>query len=172
MSDLNHPPAITARITPCRVNSLVTRLTAAILIVCGLVTPAAATPDPKDHFDQVVAPLIARRCLDCHSGSKPKGELDLSSHATAMAGGESGKVIVPGNLNKSLLWEHIDSDEMPPKKTLPAAEKLLLKNWIASGAKWGSERIDPFRFTTDARAGYNWWSLKPLAKQQPPGIEN
>ena len=93
MSKLNHPWAISARTTPCRVKSIATRLSAALLIVCGLVTPTAATAGPKDHFDQVVAPLIARQCLDCHSGSKPEGELDLPSHTTAMAVGESGRLM-------------------------------------------------------------------------------
>jgi len=114
-------------------------------------------------FDQQIAPLIARRCLSCHSGNEPKGKLDLSTRTSATKGGESGSAVVPGKLGESLLWEYVDSDEMPPKKPLPAAEKALLKKWIASGAKWGTEKIDPFRFTTDARAGYDWWSLKPLA---------
>src|SRR5277367_5792569 len=29
-------------------------------------------------FDGQVAPLLVRRCLDCHSGPDPKGKLDLS----------------------------------------------------------------------------------------------
>ena len=39
-------------------------------------------------FDAAIAPILARRCLDCHSGSDPKGKLDLSKKASALAGGD------------------------------------------------------------------------------------
>src|SRR5262249_31769373 len=71
----------------------------------------------------------------------------------------------------SLLWEKVAGDEMPPKKPLTAGEKELLKKWIADGAKWGTNPIDPFRFTSDIRAGYDWWALKPVVRPQPPKVE-
>ena len=124
----------------------------------------AATPE-EQHFAQKIAPLLAQRCLTCHIDGKRKGELDLSSRASAMKGGESGEVIVPGDLDDSLFWEQIAEDDMPPKHPLPAAEKELFRKWIASGAKWGAEdKIDFFAYTTPSRAGYDWWSLQPLAK--------
>ena len=88
-----------------------------------------------------------------------------------MAGGESGIVIVPGDLNKSVLWDHVSSDEMPPRKPLSVAEKSVVERWIANGAKWGTEKIDPFRFTTESRAGVDWWSLQPLQTCVPPKID-
>src|SRR5262249_42634428 len=69
-------------------------------------------------FDRAVAPLIARRCLDCHSGPDPKGKLDLSRKNAALAGGETGTAIVPGKPEESLLWERVSGDEMPPKSPL------------------------------------------------------
>ena len=94
--------------------------------------------------------------------------LDLSSRSTAMAGGESGVVIEPGSLEGSLFWQHIDSGQMPPKKSLSAAEKTRFRTWIEGGAQWGTETIDPFRYSTDARAGSDWWSLQPLRSPLPP----
>ena len=88
-------------------------------------------------FDAKVAPILARRCLDCHSGPDPKGKLDLSTNASALAGGKSGPAIVPGKPEESLLWEHVASDEMPPKSPLPATEKAVLRDWIAAGAALG-----------------------------------
>lgn len=120
------------------------------------------------YFDKKIAPLLAANCLQCHSGAEPKGELDLSNHKGAVAGGESGTAIVPGNLSGSHLWVRIEADEMPPDSPLGAAEKLLVKNWIAGGARWGTLRIDPFQFSTDRRAGYDWWSLQPLRKVDVP----
>ncbi len=113
-------------------------------------------------FDQTIAPLLARRCLGCHSGAEPKGELDLSSRTAAFKGGSSGSVIVPGKAEKSLLWEQIHSDAMPPKHPLTAQEKRQLEQWLNQGATWGTESIDPFQYSSDARAGRDWWSLQPL----------
>jgi hypothetical protein len=125
-----------------------------------------------DAFDKTIAPLLARRCLECHRGAEAKGELDLSHQQKALAGGESGVAIVPGKASESLLWQRISDGEMPPKKPLPEAERALLKAWIESGAKWGADPIDPFRYTTDARAGYDWWSLQPIVRPAVPTVSN
>jgi hypothetical protein len=58
---------------------------------------------------------------------------------------------------------------MPPKHPLPAAERAILKDWIVQGAKWGTDPIDPYRYTTSSRAGKDWWSLQPLGTVPPPG---
>ena len=141
-------------------------LIAALLIGDGAVfgEPAAAAPD----FDRQIAPLLARRCLNCHNPDELRGKLDLTRKDSALAGGESGAVIVPGKPDESLLWHHVESDEMPPKKPLPADEKALIKAWIASGAAWGMDPIDPFQWTTEARAGYDWWALQPVRRPAIP----
>jgi hypothetical protein len=139
-----------------------------LLIFLGVASAAAAPPD----FDVQIAPLLAARCLDCHSGAEPKGELDLSRAVAAAKGGETGPAVVSGSLEKSLLWERVAADEMPPKKPLSDPEKQLLREWIAAGAKWGSDPIDPFRFTTTARAGYDWWSLQPIKRVSAPKVKN
>src|SRR3954471_6043286 len=91
--------------------------------------PASAADVPD--FDRTVAPILARRCLDCHSGPEPKGGLDLSRRASAMRGGDSGEVIRPGKPEESLLWEHVDDGTMPPRTALPGPEKSTLRDWIA-----------------------------------------
>lgn len=139
-----------------------------LLIWAAIAQSGAADETAIKDFDHKIAPLLAQRCLNCHSGDEPKGKLDLSSREPAMAGGESGVAIDPGKLATSLAWEYIDSDQMPPKKPLSAAEKAQLRSWIESGAKWGTEKIDPFRYSTDSRAGIDWWSLQPVRKTLPP----
>ena len=129
-----------------------------------------AASEDSAHFDRVIAPILARRCLDCHSGATPKGGLDLSRQATAMRGGDSGEAIVPSDLDASLLWENVGQGKMPPKVKLPDNEKRILRDWIAAGAKWGSDPIDPFRFTTDRRAGRDWWALQPVSRPALPPI--
>ncbi len=130
--------------------------------------PATADEFIAQDFDRDIAPLIAQRCMSCHSGDEPKGQLDLSSRTAAMAGGESGIVIDPEHPEQSLLWEYISSEQMPPKKPLTAAEKSRFHAWLNGGATWGTDKIDPFRYSTDSRAGMNWWSLQPLSNPQAP----
>jgi hypothetical protein len=138
-----------------------------LAFACSFVKSA----EPPD-FDKTVAPLLARRCLDCHSGTEPKGGLDLSQRKTTLAGGDKGEVLVPGKVEESLLWELVDKGKMPPKKPLPAAEKEVLKAWIAGGAKWGADPIDPFRVTTDKRAGYDWWALQSITRPKLPVVQD
>ncbi len=124
--------------------------------------PGARPAAVDSSFDAEIAPILAERCLDCHSGPEPKGGLDLSRRRTALAGGETGRAITPGSAESSLLWQRARSGEMPPKERLPDRELEALARWISSGARWGTDPIDPFRFTTDRRAGYDWWSLQPI----------
>ncbi|HLJ09571.1 MAG TPA: c-type cytochrome domain-containing protein, partial [Planctomycetaceae bacterium] len=144
----------------CRLNGILALL--AVWLMAGV--PAIGA----DDFDAVVAPVIARRCLGCHNPTDKKAGLDLSSAKTAIAGGESGTVLVPGKANESLLWEKVSQDEMPPKKPLAEIEKQVLKRWIEAGANWGADPIDPFKYTSDTRGGYDWWSLKPLKRPGTP----
>ncbi|HMC12117.1 MAG TPA: DUF1549 domain-containing protein, partial [Pirellulaceae bacterium] len=138
-----------------------------LMIVMGRIA-LAGEPD----FDKEVAPILAGRCLECHSGAEPKGKLDLSAAKAAFAGGESGAAIVGGRPEESYLWERVEADEMPPKHPLPANERAILKAWIAAGAKWGTDPIDRFRYTSAVRAGYDWWSLQSTVQPQPPAVKN
>jgi hypothetical protein len=108
--------------------------------------PVGAVAAPPD-FDRDVVPVLAGRCLGCHAGDDAKGGLDLASRKAA-----SG-VVVAGKPDSSELWKKVAADEMPPKKPLSAQEKAILKDWIAAGAKWGADPIDPFAVTTATRAG-------------------
>ncbi|MCZ6795208.1 MAG: DUF1592 domain-containing protein [Planctomycetota bacterium] len=108
-------------------------------------------------FDTRIAPLLARRCLECHDATEKKGRLDLSRRDAAFAGGKKGKVIVPGKAAESRLWELVESDEMPKKRPpLSPEEKGLLRQWIDAGATWSTETIDPSAYAHDRRNRKNW----------------
>lgn len=142
-----------------------------LALMSMLATPSKLVArDGGRDFDAKVAPLLARRCLDCHSGADPKGKLDLSRKIAALAGGESGTVIVPGKPEDSLLWERVSSDEMPPKSPLSMSEKTVLRSWLAAGANWGTDPIDPYQVTTSRRAGRDWWSLQPVRRPTEPVV--
>ncbi len=141
-----------------------------LLLFAGFVVAAFAPAAKADDFDTVVAPLLARKCLGCHNATDKKGGLNLAASKAALAGGESGPAFVPGKLDESLLWEKISQNEMPPKKPLAEDEKEILNRWISGGAKWGSDPIDLFKYSSATRAGYDWWSLKPLRRPALPKV--
>jgi hypothetical protein len=143
-------------------------LSACLIAVCAC---AARAEPAASNFDETVAPVLVRRCLECHSGLEPAGKLDLSRRETMLAGGESGPAIVPANAEKSLLWQRVAAGEMPLKKPLLSpSEKEVLRQWIIGGAAWGQGPLDLFRFTSERRAGYDWWALQPLAQVSPSEI--
>ncbi len=129
-------------------------------------------PDAAGHFDRAVAPLLAARCLGCHNPGDRKGGLDLTSRAAALLGGDSGAVISPGAPEESLLVHRLRAGEMPPGGALAAEEIETLANWVARGAVWGTDPIDPFLRTTEGRAGYDWWAFQPLGHVEPPEVAN
>ncbi len=144
----------------------------------GALGLASAAPAADPSFDEQIAPLLARHCLGCHNPSDKKGGLDLTRAEGLSAGGDSGAAVVQGKIDESLLWQRVAADEMPPPRKLPekpaslsGAEKELLQQWIAAGAPWGNGPIDPLRFTSDRRAGRDWWSLRPVTSPTPPAVQ-
>jgi hypothetical protein len=136
--------------------------------------PAAGVESAEKvaFFESRIRPLLVERCIECHGEKKQKGGLRLDSRAAWQAGGDSGKAIVPGKPDESLLIKAVryaDKDlQMPPKKALPPGEVALLVEWIQQGA------VDP---RSDAPAAaqpmsddwaaefqkrLDWWSLKPM----------
>ena len=149
-----------------------------LLLFSGLLAPLGLLGSSRaaepDHFSREVAPILAKRCLECHSEHEPSGKLVLSLKAAALQGGESGPAIVPRDVAKSQLFARVTSGEMPPPKRghsqkLPDAEIKTLRDWIASGAEWPEGRkLDLFESTSDVRAGRDWWSLKPVKRPMVP----
>jgi hypothetical protein len=138
----------------------------AMLLVVTSFRLDAAEPD----FERTIAPLLAAKCLECHSGKDSKGGFDLSTEAGTAKGGDSGVVIVAGNAGESALWQRVRDDEMPPKHPLTDTEKNTLKSWIAGGAKWSGGEIDRLSYSSDSRAGYDWWSLQAVRDVSPPEV--
>ena len=147
---------------------------AVVAAMCVGQTDLAATADPPAatvSFRHEVAPLLVRRCLECHSGESVEGGLALDTPEGLAAGGDSGPVISDATATASLLWKRVDAEEMPPEHPLSAEEKAILARWIDAGAGWQGGMLDLFAVSTDSRAGRDWWSLQPLELPQPPAVE-
>ena len=94
-------------------------------------------------FESKIAPLLASRCLDCHDSAVRQGGLDLSRRESALAGGDHGNAIVPGEASASLAWLMVVSDAMPQNRpALTPAEKESLRQWIEAGAHWPIETFN------------------------------
>ena len=135
------------------------KLRRTIVLVTGLFAFCSSGNAQDEAFDTRIAPLLTEHCIDCHSGLKPKGKLDLTRKTSAT------KVLADG-----ILWKRVDAGEMPPKKPLGDKEKVVLKKWLDAGAVWGSDPIDPFRMTTSKRAGYDWWAFQAIRRPTPPDV--
>lgn len=92
-------------------------------------------------FEDVMQPLLEKRCVQCHRSGKQKANLRLETHEDLLKGGKHGPVIVAGNLTKSELYRRITLDPahkefMPTdgKTPLTKTEIALINWWIAKAA--------------------------------------
>src|ERR1039457_2552715 len=71
--------------------------------------PQSASPKhgSKIIFARDIAPIFEKSCNSCHGAEKPQAGLRLDSEAAALKGGESGKVIIPGDSEKSPLVKRL-----------------------------------------------------------------
>ena len=66
-------------------------------------------------YETQIQTIFNSNCTSCHiNGGAYYGGLDLSSYDTLMAGSNNGPVIVPGDPANRLLWQKVNSGEMPP----------------------------------------------------------
>ncbi len=140
------------------------------LMILASAVPTMADDEPAAFFAAQVQPILVSRCLPCHASDR-KGGLDLRSGASLLEGGESGAVVTSGEPDESLLIDYVVSETMPPNKPLSSDEVESLRRWVADGAYFPETPLDLFAETSDVRAGYDWWSLRPLADVPPPEPE-
>jgi hypothetical protein len=76
-----------------------------------------------------VAPLFTK-CTDCHTPGGSAG-LDLTSYQGIMTGGKSGKAIIPGDPNNSLL---VQTQSKPHAGQFTPDELAKVIQWIQDGA--------------------------------------
>ena len=71
----------------------------------GRLLAADLTPSQLDFFESKIRPILVDNCYKCHSATadKIKGGLLLDTRDALLQGGDSGKAIVPGDPEASLL---------------------------------------------------------------------
>lgn len=114
--------------------------------------------DSVDIYSDLISPIIDRRCVSCHNSEKKKGDLNLTSFSSLMKGGESGQIIIPGDINTSDLFRRITlpmdhKDFMPTegKQPLTADQVQLIGWWIKENAPSSAylKELDPDKEITD-----------------------
>ena len=85
-----------------------------------------------------IQPIFDNSCMPCHGGTNPASGLDLTSYDGMMTGSNSGLVVIAGDFENSLLWQEINSGDMPNNVAnnnlgipdLDNQEIELIENWI------------------------------------------
>jgi hypothetical protein len=142
-------------------------LALALLVAAAAGTRAGDTPD----FEKQVAPLLRSRCLNCHAGPRAKGDLDLTTARGLLAGGSHGEVVVPGKAADSPMYTRVRDHKMPPREPLSDAEAEILRRWVDAGAAWKGEALSATVKSDSARAGSDWWSLRPIRRPNVPAVK-
>jgi len=110
-----------------------------------------------------IQPIFQRSCGVCHGDEPQSGELKATDYDTLMAGGKSGRVIIPEDSVRSLLWYQVSNGIMPMTGPLPEDEQQLIKTWIDAGAP--RQRVenkaerDEEAPSVEIPSGDLWWSL-------------
>jgi mono/diheme cytochrome c family protein len=122
------------------------RALAALGALCCVLAAALPAAETAPDFNAEVRPILSGNCFKCHGpddkGRKAKLRLDVRDAATRPA--KSGETAIVAHApERSELIKRIgsaDPDEvMPPpstNKTLSAAQKDILRRWIAAGAEY------------------------------------
>jgi len=138
-----------------------------LLLAVGLAAGPTAAADRGALFREQVGPLIEAHCVRCHNRDAAQGDLSFTDADSVRASG----VITPGRPDASLLIAQVTPEGGPPEmpkegKPLNAAERQLLRQWIAQGAYWpaGEQLHRPPRPDTP------WWSLTRLERPAIPPI--
>src|SRR4051812_44022656 len=117
--------------------------------------PSARAADANATLAADVLAVFKERCADCHG---PKGAakekknkytyiLDLPRMAA------NPKYIVPGNPDKSLLYEQLVKNEMPPPDDadpVTPEQREAVRKWIAAGCPTGAAAVATTGATTTA----------------------
>lgn len=126
----------------------------------------------KIDFVHDIKPILSSRCNFCHGEKIQQGGLRLDLRESALKGGDSGAVIIPGASVDSRLIQFVAG--IPPEKLMPQVgarltdqEIGLLRAWIDQGARWPDEYDE--RNHLKSR---DHWAYLPLLRSQLPEIQN
>lgn len=129
----------------------------------------------KVDFARDIQPIFRAHCQSCHDTKTAKGQLRLDNKASAMKGGISGAVIIPGNSQNSRLLHRVRGEggekRMPlGGEALSSSQIELLERWIQQGANWpdGDSAIR----SSQSAIPKHWAFVKPVRPELPQIIKS
>ena len=110
-----------------------------MVVALGIsIGPIARAEGNKADLATKARDVLKEFCSACHKGPDSSGgRFNASIHETLITGNNA--VVVPGNPEKSALWEQLKSGKMPLKNSAEAKrmtpdKKEILRKWIQDGA--------------------------------------
>jgi hypothetical protein len=108
------------------------------------ITIPMATGREKVSFKEDIAPFFVNLCLRCHQGNNPRGGFSMTTFENIMKGGDSGRVLLPGNLEGSRLFRltgGLELPRMPNDRRVRITRKNYedLRTWVLEGVKFDGE---------------------------------
>lgn len=141
------------------------------MLLSALAAVLLAAQDGSVFFEKNIRPVLAERCLGCHSASSNPvmGGLKLDSREALLKGGSRGPAVVAANARDSLLLRalrHVDgTPKMPPGKKLSDAELAAFTQWVEMGAPWGAA-------VTSSKPAAKFWAFVPPVSAPAPAVKN
>jgi hypothetical protein len=92
------------------------------------------------NYYRDIEPILNSTCVSCHQAAMAAGGLRLDAPESVLQGGASGKAVVPGKADRSLLYIRLTDTtdkRMPPVGMLTEDQSALIRAWINLGAKIG-----------------------------------
>lgn len=112
------------------------------VVLSGGALLAESDSEPID-FELDVWPILAEKCVTCHGPLDQFGNLRYDSKERILKGGKNGKVLVPGEPDKSPMYVRSslppdDLDIMPAEGAPLTKEQVeVIRKWIEQGADFG-----------------------------------
>ena len=129
-----------------------------IFVGVAIADVTASDSDGLVDFKRDVRPILADHCFECHGpdDAQRKAKLRLDVKSAAFEDRDGFFAVIPGDADESMIIERVESDfdPMPPEdydEQLSDAEKKVLRDWVAQGAKWSDH-----------------WAFEPIARPDVP----
>ena len=132
-------------------------------------------------YSRHVAPILTEHCFGCHGDRKRESGLRLDGERDALLGGDSGRVIEPGDSAASrliTLVAGLDEERlMPPRGERLSDEQVgILRAWIDQGPKWPARQ--PTEGSTEPGDAAKrppesiHWSYRPVERPVAPTVRD
>ena len=132
----------------------------------------------REYFENHIRPLLATKCLQCHSRKERKSGLSLEYRQDWVRGGKRGRAIRPGQPDRSLLIQVVrgehDDLSMPQKGDALTKEQVgRLVEWVQLGAydpRKPSQKFQRPSVSPDIVSKH--WAFQPIKRPRLPQVRN